>query len=121
VAITPINVADKLTLFDEQWSPKIVAQMNDHHIKLVKFQGAFVWHQHEETDEMFMVLNGGMRIYFREGSVTLKKGEMIVVPKGVEHKPYAEDECQVLVIEQAGTVNTGDAGGENTAANDVWI
>ena len=118
---SPIDLKQKLSLFSEHWSPKIVAQMNDHHFKVVKFQGDFVWHRHDTTDEVFLVLNGGMRIDFRDGSVDLRVGEMLVVPKGTEHKPFAETECHVLVIEQTGTVNTGDAGGGRTAANDVWI
>ena len=95
--------------------------MNDYHFKLVKFKGDFVWHQHDDTDETFIVLEGKMRIDFRDGSVELKAGEMFVVPKGVEHKPFAEDECQILLVEPAGVVNTGDAGGEMTAEPDVWV
>ena len=121
MATETINLAEKLELFREQWSPKVVAQMNDHHIKLVKLHGDFVWHKHENTDELFLVLEGNMRIDFQECSVALGCGEMIVVPRGVLHKPYAEQECHTLVIEQIGTVNTGDAGGHKTAANDVWI
>ena len=118
---TPINIKDKLSKFSDHWSPKIIAQMNDYHFKLVKFKGDFVWHQHDDTDETFIVLEGKMRIDFRDGSVELKKGEMFVVPKGVEHKPFAEDECQILLVEPAGVVNTGDAGGEMTAEMDVWV
>jgi mannose-6-phosphate isomerase-like protein (cupin superfamily) len=121
MAYSQINLEQKLSLFKERWSPKIVAQMNDNHFKLVKFQGEFVWHRHDDTDEVFLVLDGGMRIDFRDDSVDVARGEMIVVPKGVEHKPFADVECHVLVIEQAGTLNTGDAGGDKTAANDVWI
>lgn len=117
----PINFTDKLASFSDLWSPKIIAQMNDNHLKLVKFEGEFVWHRHDHTDEVFIVLGGTMRIDFRDGSVELDSGEMLVVPMGVEHKPFAESECQVLVIEQVDTVNTGDAGGELTAANDAWI
>ena len=118
---TPINIKDKLSKFSDHWSPKIIAQMNDYHFKLVKFKGDFVWHQHDDTDETFIVLEGKMRIDFRDGSVELKAGEMFVVPKGVEHKPFAEDECQILLVEPAGVVNTGDAGGEMTAEMDVWV
>jgi mannose-6-phosphate isomerase-like protein (cupin superfamily) len=116
-----INFGDKLKKFSEHWSPKIIAQMNDYHFKLVKFQGDFVWHQHADTDEVFITLDGEMRIDFRDGAVNLKTGEMFVVPKGMEHKPYAEKECKILLIEPAGIINTGDAGGSLTAANDVWI
>ena len=116
-----INFEEKLARFSEHWSPKIVAQMNDYHFKLVKFQGEFVWHNHANTDEVFIVLDGQMAIDFRDGRVDLKTGEMLVVPKGVEHKPIAEDECKILLVEPAGTINTGDAGGELTAEDDVWI
>ncbi len=115
-----INFEDKLTKFSEHWSPKIIARMNDYHFKLVKFKGDFVWHNHMETDEVFMVLNGEMDIEFRDGKVTLKAGEMFVVPRGVEHKPFAEKECKILLIEPAGTLNTGDAGGDMTAEDNVW-
>jgi len=117
----PINLQEKLSKFSEQWSPKIVAQMNDYHIKLAKVQGEFVWHNHPETDEMFLVVNGKLDIHFRDGIVSLNEGEMYVVPKGVEHKPVAEIECHILLIEPAGTVNTGDVVDGKTAPNDVWI
>ena len=118
---TAINLAQKLTQFSDHWSPKIVAQMNDYHFKLVKFQGEFVWHSHAETDEVFIVIDGYMCIDFRDGSVELKAGEMFVVPKGIEHKPVAEQECHVMLVEPAGTLNTGDAGGDLTADDDAWI
>jgi mannose-6-phosphate isomerase-like protein (cupin superfamily) len=117
----PINFQEKLTRFSEQWSPKIVAQMNDYHFKVVKVQGEFVWHDHPETDEVFVVLKGRLEIQFRDGTVLLDEGEMFVVPRGVEHKPVAEAECHILLVEPAGTVNTGEAISERTAANDVWI
>jgi mannose-6-phosphate isomerase-like protein (cupin superfamily) len=116
-----INFNEKLTLFSEPWSPKIIAQMNNDHFKLARLRGEFVWHSHTETDEVFIVLGGELRIDFRDGAVELRPGEMLVVPKGVEHKPFAQQECQVLLIEPAGTVNTGDAGGPLTAAHDAWI
>ena len=109
-----INFDEKFKKFTEHWSPKIIAQMNDYHFKLVKIQGEFVWHKHEETDEVFIVLDGEMSIAFRDNKVKVKKGEMIVVPKGIEHKPIADGECKLIVIEPAGTVNTGDAGGNMT-------
>lgn len=117
----PINLDKKFALFSDHFSPKIIAQMNDSQFKLVKFQGDFVWHKHDETDEVFIVLAGQMRIDFRDGQVDLKSGEMFVVPKGVEHKPIAESECKIMLVEPAGTVNTGDVGGNMTAQNDVWI
>ena len=118
---TAINLAQKLTQFSDHWSPKIVAQMNDYHFKLAKFQGEFVWHSHAETDEVFIVIDGHMSIDFRDGSVELKAGEMFVVPKGLEHKPVAEQECHVMLVEPAGTLNTGDAGGDLTADDNAWI
>jgi mannose-6-phosphate isomerase-like protein (cupin superfamily) len=118
---TPINLPDKFSLFSEHWSPRIVAQMNDYHLKLVKIQGEFVWHSHADTDEVFVVLDGSMDILFRDGQVTLHAGEMFVVPKGVEHKPVAARECRLMLVEPAGTINTGDAGGELTAEDNVWI
>lgn len=121
MAYSAINFENKFKKFSEHWSPKIIAQMNDYHFKLVKFQGDFVWHQHTDTDEVFLTLDGEMSIEFRDGSVNLKAGEMFVVPEGVEHKPSAEKECKILLIEPAGTINTGDAGGSLTAADDVWI
>jgi mannose-6-phosphate isomerase-like protein (cupin superfamily) len=120
-AYTAINFRRKLGLFAEQWQPRVVAEMNDYQFKLVKLQGDFVWHDHKDTDETFIVLEGQMRIDFRDGAVTLSAGEMFVVPKGVEHKPFAENEVMLLLIEPRGVPNTGDAGGERTAPNDVWI
>jgi mannose-6-phosphate isomerase-like protein (cupin superfamily) len=116
-----INFEDKLARFSDHWAPKVVAQMNDYQLKLVKIQGEFVWHSHADTDEVFIVLDGRMRIELRDGGVDLGPGEMFVVPKGVEHKPSAPDECRILLVEPKGVVNTGDAGGAKTAANDVWI
>ena len=116
-----VNLQDKLAKFSEHWSPKIVAQMNDYDFKVVKVQGEFVWHAHPETDEVFIVLKGQLRIAFRDGSIVLNEGEMFVVPKGLKHKPIAEHECHILLVEPAGTVNTGDVVNERTAANDVWI
>jgi len=116
-----LNFEDKLGLFDEHWMPKVIAEMNDYQFKIVKIQGDFVWHDHPDTDETFIVLDGKLRIDFRDGHVDLGKGEMYVVPKGVEHKPFAQDEVKMLLIEPRGVVNTGDKDGELTAVNDVWI
>ena len=117
-----INFAQKLSLFDEQWSPKVIAEMNDYQFKVVKLEGDFVWHEHADTDETFIVLKGLLRMDFRDGQVEINQGEMLVVPKGVEHKPYAEHEAQVLIIEPRGVANTGEGGeSERTAENDVWI
>ncbi len=117
----PINFQDKLAKFTDHWSPKIIAQMNDYHFKLVKFQGDFIWHSHDDTDEVFITIDGEMSIEFRDGRVDLKTGEMFVVPKGVEHKPFANKECKIMLVEPAGTINTGNAGGELTAEENVWI
>ncbi|UCH61985.1 MAG: cupin domain-containing protein [Fidelibacterota bacterium] len=116
-----INFKEKLGKFSEYWSPKIIAQMNDYHFKLVKFRGDFIWHSHADTDEAFIVLEGGMSIDFRDGRVDLGKGEMFVVTKGRAHKPFAEDECKILLVEPAGTINTGEPGGELAAEDNVWI
>ena len=105
----PINLSHKLSQFDDQWSPKIVAEMDGFQFKLAKLEGDFVWHSHSGTDEAFFILEGQLRIDFRDGSVTLNQGEMLIVPKGVEHKPFAESECHVMVLVREGTVNTGDA------------
>ena len=116
-----INLQQKLALFNEHWQPKVIAEMNDYQFKLVKIQGDFIWHDHKHTDETFMVLEGQLRLDFRDGAVDLSAGEMFVVPKGVEHKPYAEREVKVLLIEPRGVLNTGHEGGERTAKSDVWI
>ncbi len=117
----PINFKEKLSKFTEHWSPKVIAEMNDYQFKVVKFQGEFVWHDHRDTDETFIVLDGGMVIHFEDGKVKLSKGEMFVIPKGKKHKPEAVNECKVLLIEPRGVVNTGEAHGKLTAENDVWI
>jgi mannose-6-phosphate isomerase-like protein (cupin superfamily) len=116
-----INFAQKLGLFREQWQPKVIAELNDYQFKIVKLEGDFVWHDHADTDEAFIVIEGELRIDFRDGAVTIGPGEMYVVPKGVEHKPYAAREVKMLLIEPRGVPNTGDQGGERTAPNDVWI
>jgi len=117
----PINIREKFYKFSARWTPKVIAQMNDYHFKLAKVMGEFVWHKHPETDEVFLVVEGKLEIHFRDGVVTLNEGEMYVVPKGVEHKPVAEEECHILLIEPSGTVNTGDVVDEKTAPNNVWI
>ena len=106
---TPINLFEKLGQFTEQWSPRIIAEMDGFHFKLAKLEGDFVWHSHADTDEAFIPLDGQLRIDFRDGSVTLSPGEMLIVPKGIEHKPFAESECHVMVLVKEGTVNTGNA------------
>jgi mannose-6-phosphate isomerase-like protein (cupin superfamily) len=116
-----INFGQKFKLFDEQWKPKVIAEMNDYQFKIVRLEGDFIWHDHKESDETFIVLEAVLRIDFRDGAVHLSAGEMFVVPKGVEHKPYAEREVKLLLIEPRGVLNTGHEGGEWTAENDVWI
>jgi mannose-6-phosphate isomerase-like protein (cupin superfamily) len=117
----PINFTEKFELFGEQWQPKVIAEMNDYQFKVVKLEGDFIWHRHEHTDETFIVIDGELRIDFRDGAVELAAGEMFVVPKGVEHKPFAAREVKLLLIEPRGVLNTGHEGGERTAQNDVWI
>ena len=117
-----VNFKEKLSLFSEQWSPKVIAQMNDYQIKIVKIQGDFEWHSHKDTDETFIVLQGDLRIDFKDGYVRLNKGEMYVVPKGVLHKPFALNEVEMILIEPSGVLNTGDNEiNSTTAQNDVWI
>ncbi len=126
----PINFKDKFSKFNEHWSPKVIAEMNDYQFKLVKVEGDFVWHNHADTDEVFIVIEGCLHIEFREGMITLEANEMFVIPKGLEHKPFAENECKIMIIEPKGVINTGDANSglintasdpSLTAPNDVWI
>jgi len=107
--VNKVNLAEKFALFSEHWSPKRVAGVDDYDVKLVKVQGDFVWHKHDEEDELFLVVKGRLAIDFRDHRVELDAGEMIVVPRGVEHKPFAEEECEILLLERRGVVNTGDA------------
>ena len=118
---TPINLQSKFKLFSEHWSPKVIAEMNDYQFKIAKIKGEFIWHDHKDSDETFIVIEGTMCIKFRDGIVELSEGELFVVPKGVEHKPFAENECKILVVEPRGVINTGDAGGELTITKDVWV
>lgn len=117
----PIRFTEKLARLEGLWSPSVVAEMNDYQFKIVRIQGDFVWHDHPETDETFIVLKGEIRIDFRDRAIVLGEGEMYVVPKGVEHKPYAESEAELLLIEPKGILNTGHAGGDRTQENDLWI
>lgn len=117
----PINIEHKLSLITEQWQPKVITEMNDYQFKVVKILGDFVWHAHPETDEVFIVIDGVLTIYFRDGEVAVNAGEMYVVPRGIEHKTYAQAEAKIMLIEPRGIVNTGHEGGERTAKNDVWI
>jgi mannose-6-phosphate isomerase-like protein (cupin superfamily) len=117
----PIRFTEKLARLEGLWSPRVVAEMNDYQFKIVRIQGDFVWHDHPETDETFIVLKGEIRIDFRDRAIVLGEGEMYVVPKGVEHKPYADSEAELLLIEPKGILNTGHAGGDRTQENDLWI
>ena len=120
--MSKVNFGEKLSKFSEQWTPKVIAEMNDYQFKLVKIEGEFVWHEHPDTDEAFIVIEGNMRIDFEDGaSVELDEGEMYVVPRGVRHRPCAETECKVMLVEPKGVVNTGEADSKLTAPNDEWV
>ena len=116
-----ISFRRKFEQLTEHWAPKVVAEMNDYQFKVVKLQGDFIWHHHQDTDETFIVIEGDLRIDFRDGAVHVGAGEMIVVPRGIEHKPSAETEVKLLLVEPRGVLNTGHEGGARTAENDVWI
>ena len=115
---SPVDLAQKLSLFTDHWSPKLVARLNDYEIKVVKIQGEFVWHTHDDTDELFLVISGELTIQLRAGDITLREGQLFVVPRGVEHCPIAHGEVHAILIEPRGVVNTGDAGGPLTATDD---
>ena len=116
-----INLEEKFAMFNEHWTPKIITELNDYQIKIVKVEGDFVWHDHSDTDEFFLVIEGTLFIEFEEETMELNTGELYVVPKGVQHRPYALEECKVMLIEPRGVVNTGEAESGLTASNDVWI
>lgn len=116
-----INFSQKIAKITDLWQPRVIAEMNDYQFKVVRIEGDFVWHDHPETDETFIVLSGQLRIDFRDGAVSISPGEMFVVPKGIEHKPFADKEVHLLLIEPRGVLNTGHAGGDRTAQNDLWV
>lgn len=120
-AYESINLVEKIGKIDGHWQPRVVAELNDCQFKVVKIEGDFIWHDHQDTDEAFLVLEGELRIDFRDGSVTVRPGELYVVPRGIEHKPFAAHEVKLLLIEPRGTLNTGAEGGARTAENDVWV
>ena len=117
----PINLQSTFELFSEHWSPKVIAEMNDYQFKVVKIKGEFIWHEHKDTDEVFIVIEGSMGIEFKDRTVELNSGEMIVIRKEEQHKPFATEECKILIIEPRGVINTGESGGDLTAENDVRI
>ena len=117
----PVNFESKFQLFSDYWAPRVIAQMNNYQFKIVKIKGEFVWHEHKDTDETFLVIEGSMSIEFKDRVVELNAGEMIVVKRGEQHKPFAEQECKVMIIEPDNIVNTGESGGHLMAKNDVWI
>ena len=116
-----VSLAEKFALFDEHWSPKIVGEVNGQHVKLAKLLGEFVWHHHEEEDELFLVVKGELELHLRDRVVTLREGEFFVVPRGVDHKPVAREEVHLVMVEPASTVNTGNVGGERTVESPEWI
>ena len=116
-----INLQNKFNKFDDQWSPKVIMEMNDYQFKLVKIENDFTWHKHDDTDETFFVIEGKIGIEFEDETIELSAGEMIVVPKGKKHKPFAEEEAKIMLIEPKGVINTGDALSKLTAVNDQWI
>ena len=116
-----INIESKFACFKDYWSPRVIAELNDYQFKLVKAKGKFVWHTHQETDEAFIIIDGALKIEFRDRSINLNPGEMFIVRKGVEHRPIAQDECKIMILEPKNVINTGDSGGELTASNDIWV
>ena len=118
---TAINLHQKLSMFSEPWSPRIVAEVNDYEVKLAHLKGEFVWHQHADTDELFLCLEGSLSILLRDGQVDLQVGELYVVPRGVEHKPASPNGCSVLLFEPGGVVNTGEVECELTAEGKRWV
>ena len=116
-----INLQNKFNKFKDQWSPKVIEEMNDYQFKLVKIESDFTWHKHDDTDETFFVIEGKIGIEFEDETIELSAGEMIVVPKGKRHKPFAEEEAKVMLIEPKGVINTGDVFNKFTADNDQWI
>ncbi len=116
-----INLKSKFQKFTDQWSPKVIEEMNDYQFKLVKIENDFTWHKHDDTDETFLVIEGKIGIEFEDQTVELSEGEMIVIPKGKKHKPYADKEAKIMIIEPKGVTNTGDVTNDFTAENDQWV
>ena len=116
-----VNIAEKLALIDRHWVPRIAGELNGQYVKLVKFKGAYDWHRHENEDEMFLVVKGSFRVELRDGAVELGEGEFLIVPRGVDHKPVADEECHVVLFEPAATLNTGNVRTDKTLENLDWI
>ena len=116
MSVDKIVLAEKFARFSEHWKPKIIGELNGQHVKLAKFQGEFIWHHHQHEDELFLVVHGSFRMEFRDRTVTVGEGEMLIVPRGVEHRPVADEEVWVMLFEPAGTLNTGNAGGDRTVS-----
>lgn len=116
-----VNISEKLALFAEHWSPKIVGELNGQHVKLAKLKGEFVWHKHDAEDEMFLVIKGSFRMEYRDKNMVLNEGEFLIVPRGVEHRPVADEEVSIMLFEPATTLNTGDADSELTKHKLDWI
>ena len=116
-----INLKSKFNKFNDLWSPKVIAEMNDYQFKLVKIKNDFVWHKHDDTDEVFIVVEGKIHIEFEDKTIEINEGEMIVVPKGTKHKPYASEEAKIMLVEPSGVINTGDNEGHLTAPNNEWV
>jgi len=116
-----VNIDDKFARFSEQWCPKLVARVNDHDVRLARIEGAFDWHHHDTTDEMFLVHKGEFQMHYRDRVVHLKAGDLHVVPRGVEHRPVADKECQIILFERAGEPNTGNITSDKTVSEFDWI
>ena len=116
-----INFKSKFDKFNDHWSPKVIAEMNDYQFKLAKIKDDFIWHEHKDTDEVFIVISGVIWIEFKDETIQINTGEMIVVPKGTKHRPYATEEAQIMLVEPKGVVNTGDIESDLTALNDQWV
>lgn len=121
MTIEPVRISQKLDQFSDYWNPRIVGELNGQHVKLAKFRGAFVWHRHEAEDEMFLVLAGAFRMELRDRTIELSEGDFLIIPKGTEHRPVADEEVSVMLFEPATTVNTGDAPGALTRDNPEWL
>ena len=116
-----VNIKKKFSKFSEYWSPRVLAEMNDYQFKIAKIKGDFIWHNHEHTDEVFIVIEGSMKIYLRDNTIHLSEGDLYVVPKGIDHKPFAERECKIMLVELRGTKNTGNQTNKLTFKDNQWI